>query len=873
MEVFLRFISLIINQSINNSALNTLVKDMVDGRSHVLLVGDFNYPDIDWVEGTSPASSNHRATIFMDTIRDTFLHQHVIKHTHYRGEQQPTLIDLVFTNEEFMVKNLVHLAPLDKSHHHCLIFDYVCYVKSKTTLHEGKFLYLKGDYDGMRKKLLDSNLLSKLEGLGAQESWDVLLREVGDAVREFVPMVTSKGRGNKKPVWLNDKLMATVKKKHSAYKRYMETRDGQDYLVYTRARNQAKSACKKAVKEYEKEIAKNCKRNPKAFYAYAKSKLKVQDSIADLIKPDGSYAATDTDKANVLNSFFCSVFTDENLANIPDIDKKAFEKELNEIEFGKDKIQNLLKNLDISKSPGPDGMHPKVLKELSDVIAEPLADVFRKSLAESTLPHQWKVANVTPLFKKGDKSKAGNYRPVSLTSIPCKIMEKVVRDSVFQHLKDNNLLSDCQHGFVSNRSCSTNLLSVLDKWTSMLDNGTPVDVIYLDFSKAFDTVPHVRLLKKLEAYGISGDVKAWIENFLTGRKQRVKVNGDFSDWNDVTSGVPQGSVLGPVLFVLFINDLPDVVTNLCSMYADDTKIYGPVSTQAEAQTLQEDLDNLVEWSDKWQMRFNAEKCSLLHLGNKNMKMDYSMGSHGGDRVVLNSSEGERDLGVFVDCDLKFSEHVEKQVNKANKILGLVRRSYEYLDCETMRMLFIALVRPHLEFANVVWSPRLEKDKQLIEGVLRRATKCIPGLKNMEYEDRLRKMNIPSMCYRRLRGDLIEAYKCVHGLYDCVSPLQVNTRGFTRGHQFKLEKQYCRTSLRQHFFSNRIVDTWNALDNDTVTASTLNCFKNRIDLIFQDYMHCEKLSHPVLPFTPVPPLPPEDIDIGNDQKIMIGLVES
>jgi hypothetical protein len=189
------------------------------------------------------------------------------------------------------------------------------------------------------------------------------------------------------------------------------------------------------------------------------------------------------------------------------------------------------------------------------------------------------------------------------------------------------------------------------------------------------------------------------------------------------------------------------------------------------------------------------------------------------------------------------------------------------------MLFVALVRPHLEFANVVWSPSLEKDKQLIEGVLRRATKCIPGLKNMEYEDRLRKMNIPSLCYRRLRGDLIEAYKCVHGLYDCVSPLRVNTRGITRGHQFKLEKQYCRTSLRQHFFSNRIVDTWNALDNDTVAASTLNCFKNRIDLIFQDYMHCERLSHPVLPFTPVPPLPPEDIDIGNDQEIMIGLDES
>jgi hypothetical protein len=483
-------------------------------------------------------------------------------------------------------------------------------------------------------------------------------------------------------------------------------------------------------------------------------------------------------------------------------------------------------------------MHPRVLREMADVLAEPLAAVFRKSLSEGTLPTQWKEANVTPIFKKGSKSALGNYRPVSLTSIPCKIMEKIIRNSVFEHLDGNGLLSDCQHGFVSKRSCVTNLIEVLNDWTSNLDEGKPVDAIYLDFSKAFDSVPHARLMKKLEANGVNGHVKEWISDFLTERRQRVKINGSESSWKAVTSGVPQGSVLGPVLFVIFINDLPDVVNSLCSMYADDTKIYGTAETEDDSVIIQKDLDNLVDWADKWQLRFNADKCHTLQLGNKNKKYEYSMRKHDEViRVKLESSELERDLGVNIDNELKFSKHVEVQVNKANRILGLIRRSYEYLDVETLRLLFIALVRPHLEFANCAWSPRYEKDKNLIEGVLRRATKCVPGLKHLDYESRLRTMKIPSMSYRRVRGDLIETYKFTHGFYNCKSPFDMYTQSTTRGHQYKIKKHFCRTNLRQGFFSNRVVDTWNYLDKTVVCAPTLNTFKNRLDAALKDYMYC------------------------------------
>jgi hypothetical protein len=359
--------------------------------------------------------------------------------------------------------------------------------------------------------------------------------------------------------------------------------------------------------------------------------------------------------------------------------------------------------------------------------------------------------------------------------------------------------------------------------------------VYLDFAKAFDSVPHERLLRKVQALGIGGNVLQWIRDFLVGRRQRVSVNGTVSDWAAVRSGVPQGSVLGPVLFVAFINDLPDVVSSLCSMYADDTKVYGAAENVSK---LQDDLDRLVDWADTWQLRFNADKCNVLHLGKINKQQSYDMRKHGSsDKKTLGKSSLEKDLGVHVDKDLRFSQHIETQVNKANKLLGLIRRSYEYLDGESMKMLFIALVRPHLEFGNVVWSPKLEKDKHLVESVQRRATKIIPGLKNKTYEERLKHMKLPSLSYRRLRGDLIEVYKYTHGIYKIPNKLlELETRNNTRGHAYKLKKLRCNTTLRQHFFTSRVTDSWNSLPNAVVEAQSLNSFKNRLDAVLGNYMY-------------------------------------
>ncbi|KAK6178413.1 hypothetical protein SNE40_013205 [Patella caerulea] len=406
------------------------------------------------------------------------------------------------------------------------------------------------------------------------------------------------------------------------------------------------------------------------------------------------------------------------------------------------------------------------------------------------------------------------------------------------------LLSKHQHGFVSGRSTSTNLLAVIDTWTKALDDLTPVDTIYLDFAKAFDSVPHERLLNKLEGYGIKGEVLTWIRQFLHGRCQQVKVNGEPSDWKPVTSGIPQGSVLGPVLFVIFINDLPEIVQSLVEMFADDTKIFLPIHDANSHQIIQNDIHSLTDWAKKWQLRFNASKCKTLHLGNRNPRHTYRMEDQNGCEIPLESTDLEKDLGVNIDPSLTFSSHIEGQVNKANRIIGLIRRSYEHLDGDSFRRLFTALIRPHLEYCNVAWAPRLEKDKKLIEGVLRRGTKLISGLKDLSYEERLEKLKLPSMAFRRARGDVIEAYKYTHGLYKTDQIFELDTDKTRRGHSYKLKKRHCKTATRSNFFSYRVVNEWNSLPEDVVSAPSLNAFKSRIDRLWSDHVYKIKLPSPL-----------------------------
>ena len=409
-------------------------------------------------------------------------------------------------------------------------------------------------------------------------------------------------------------------------------------------------------------------------------------------------------------------------------------------------------------------------------------------------------------------------------------MEKIIRDKIMEHLESNNLLSRHQHGFRSKRSCLTQLLEYLSEIHDALDNGKPVDAVYLDCQKAFDKVPHKRLIAKLRAYGISGKILKWIENFLSGRTQRVVIDGILSDPLPVLSGVPQGSVLGPLLFLIYINDLLDGISSGGKLFADDSKLFRKISSQTDRQILQEDLNKLHEWSRKWLMSFNEQKCKVMYFGRNNPKHNYHLNNN-----LLEESTQEKDLGVYVTPDLKSETHVGKVAAKANSALGRINRTFSYMNKSMFLALYPTLVRSQMEHAVQAWSPQLQKDILLLEKVQQRATRIIPELKDKDYTQRLKDLKLPSLEQRRARGDLIEVYKIMHGhenlnRKDFFQLTREDRPYFLRGNSLNIITKESNSSRRRHFFDIRTINAWNSLPEAIVSSSSINSFKNKLDLL-------------------------------------------
>ena len=500
-------------------------------------------------------------------------------------------------------------------------------------------------------------------------------------------------------------------------------------------------------------------------------------------------------------------------------------------------MEKALNSLKIFKSPGPDGIHPRLLKECAKELALPFKLLFDKTIENGHIPSKWKEAEVRPIFKKGAKTTPGNYRPVSLTSIVCKVFESFIRKSLFDHFVKNDLLSEEQYGFCGGRSCTTQLLNTLYDWFTYLDENIPVDVVYLDFRKAFDTVPHERLMSKLFGYGVKGKIYNWIKDFLKDRTQYVNINENKSDNVPVTSGVPQGSVLGHTLFIYYINDLPSVASSIAKMFADDTKAYRPIYSIEDNLKVQKTINDMVEWSKIWLISFNGTKCKVLHVGKNNPRFKYTI-EHDGNITELKITLCEKDLGVYIDPNMSFDDHISFIVKLARSLSGLIIRSITFKSRDIMIPIFKSIVRPLLENAGPVWHPYLRKHIDQIESVQRHFTRCIIGMKDFDYEKRMRVLNLPSLEYRRKRGDMIEVYKMTHGCYDPIttkSLLTFNTSN-TRSHNYKLQKPRVNTRQFQNFFTNRIINPWNNLPDLTVNAGSLNCFKNYIDSNFKDIIY-------------------------------------
>ena len=806
---------------------------VLQSKSKLLLVGDFNYKEIDWPNEYCPGATEKNSVKFLNCIQKNFLTQFVSSATHKRGDQCPTLIDLIISNEPDFVQNIEHHAPLGSSHHEILTFSIDQGIPPQTIKTPEKYLLEKGDYTAMRKEVGEINWEEILKDSDdVDQWWGSIENVINSAAEKHIPKKKTSKKHIKRSFYAPPSLLQAIQLKRKTYKYYKKYPTEKNFTSYVKIRNIVNREVSQTKCQKEQKIARDAKTNPKALFQYINQKTKPRETVPDLTKPNGELTENSQEKAQVLNEFFGSVFTNEADSEFPDCDFEV-ENLLTELTVSEDQMFKVLSGLNPSKSPGPDLIHPRVLKELAPQLAHPLTMLFTKTIKHGKIPRKWKVAEVRPIFKKGNKASPNNYRPVSLTSIVCKVFECFVRDALYNHLISNNLLSKDQFGFCQGRSCVTQLLATIHDWMLNLDNKIPTDAVYLDFSKAFDSVPHGRLVHKLKAYGIRGKVLDWVEDFLLHRSQFVSINGSQSDMIHVSSGVPQGSVLGPTLFIYYINDLPSETDRKVRIFADDSKIYSGVSTKEDSIKLQEGIDALVEWSKKWMMKFNADKCKVLHLGRNNPQYTYTM-KDGNVTKELDTTICEKDLGVSVDSLLTFDQHVNGATKKGRQMSGMIIRNITYKTPDIMLPLYKAYVRTQLEYANAVWHPYLKKHMHMIEKVQKNYTRRIYGMKGLSYPQRLKKLKLPSMEFRQLRGDMIEVFKYTHNIYDPLSTnglLTLSSNNITRQHPYKLELKRANTVQFQNFFTNRVIQLWNGLPSDIVCADTVNSFKNKIDKHF------------------------------------------
>ena len=402
-----------------------------------------------------------------------------------------------------------------------------------------------------------------------------------NAIIDNVPLKKYSQKTKENPPWFNKELENKIKTKFKLFvKKRASPKNEELRIDYNKICKIIKKEVKKTIIAYEQSIVARSKHDPKILYAYINQNKKCKEKIKNLLDINNILTNNKKEICNILNEQFYEAFSNSS-EDVPHLEKRT-EKlctyDKNTI-FSPKIIEKILTKLDKNKSTGIDEIHPLVLKECATNLSIPLSLLFKKSFESGLVPTYWKMANVTPIFKKGSKVIASNYRPISLTSITCRVMERIIRDIMMKHLIDNNLISNQQHGFVNNKSCTTNLLETLDFLTETLNRGLLALLIFLDFAKAFDKVSHKALLVKLKAYGFTDEIITWIKDYLTNRKQRVVIEGESSEWLDVLSGVPQGSVLGPLLFVIFINDMPNTIASLSKLFADDSKILAQIKTQ------------------------------------------------------------------------------------------------------------------------------------------------------------------------------------------------------------------------------------------------------------------------------------------------------
>ena len=720
----------------------------------ILLIGDMNLSSVsDWDD---PLSTSSLESSYIDLFNDLGFRCLINSPTHSGGNT----LDLLLTNQPGLIKDLcIEPDLICPSDHFSITFTLKKNVTRKKPSKQTIFKFKEANWDGLSQELRSHNWHELFHNRSIADAWNVFKSKLDIALRKFIPV--SKVKVRHQPPWFDSEIFEMSKTKNQLRKNFRESGSAADEASL----NRYKALFKQKVIEKKKQFvtADPCASPDnnnvnKKFWSFVKSNTKC-GRIPEVTHYKGRYRSQTVDQCELFNKFFCDQFSDASSYDVSiDMPRHC------DLRFSSLQVFNFLRNVKPSKAPGPDGISGHVLKNCASALSFPLSLLFNKSFVNGQLPADWKTAHVVPIHKKGRKDDVENYRPISLTSLVMKIFEKCIRDELLQVTLPK--ITPYQHGFLPSRSCTTQMINYVDFLSCNLNTKSQTDVVYFDFSKAFDSVNHDIILHKLKSkFGIDGFLLRFIKEYLRDRKQCVTINGKFSSYSDVLSGVPQGSILGPLFFVLFINDVVEVVHSNILLYADDMKVYREIRNTDDNYLLQSDIDALTQWSIRNKIKFHPNKCKVLRCTLKKQGDEAFIYNMSG--TVLDITECEKDLGVVVSPNLKWNKQHRKLLGKASQKLGLLRRSCSFSkNLSHRKVLYIAIVRSQFEHCSQIWRPVNVTQMDKFEAIQKRGIKWVFGedfscYSKHEYFEKLRRLDILPLSEKFDLNDLVLFHRILY----------------------------------------------------------------------------------------------------------------
>ena len=657
------------------------------------------------------------------------------------------------------------------------------------------------------------------------------------ASQNSIPSKVVTIRPNEHP-WITCQIRNLIRKRKRTFRKYKKTQNLLFWEKFKILRNQIVSNIRSSKKNYFdklEDILSKENVNSKIFWKTSKQVMGLQKSNHTIptLKLNDKFAEKDIDKANMLNDYFCSqAVVNDNNKPLP---QHTFtcNSRLNSITISEQDVRDVLNNLNVTKASGPDLISPRLLKEGATILSKPLSIIFNRSLLQGYFPSNWKDANVTAIYKKADKSMPSNYRPISLLSQIGKAMERCVHKHLYNYISENNLLTPFQSGFIQGDSTTFQLLHTYHSFLEAVDSGKEVRVVFCDISKAFDRVWHRGLLHKLAGMGLSDGLLRWFKSYLSHRRQRVVLNGVESNWADVLAGVPQGSILGPLLFLIYINDIVNNIRSSIRLFADDTTIYIIIDNpQTAAFILNTDLETINGWSHDWLVDFNPTKTSTLLISRRQHPVFHP--SLEMNNVVLNETTSHKHLGLTISNTCSWIEHINNIAETAWSRLNLMRLLKFKINRKALEKMYFAFIRPLLEYSDSVWDNSPAYVKKQLDDIHYEAARIITGgTKLCSHDKLLSDLGWDTLQERRTKHKLVIFYKILNNLtppylQDFVPPLVQEANPYRLRNSNDIRTIHANTNLYYNSFYPSTIRDWNNLPQEIKQSTSVASFKYQLN---------------------------------------------